>query len=80
MATSPAPLPACLRAKVARQSKAAQSMCLWVRAMDTYARTYREVEPKRQALAQAQAALDEMNDRLAAKRGQLADINAKVRE
>ncbi len=33
--------------QVAKQSKAAQSLCLWVRAMDTYARVIRVVEPKR---------------------------------
>ncbi len=68
----------CPSLQVAKQSKAAQSMCLWVRAMDTYARTFRVVEPKRQSLAAAQAALDDMNARLAAKRGQLDDINRKV--
>lgn len=30
------------------------SMCLWVRAMDTYATVYRIVEPKRKMLAAAQ--------------------------
>lgn len=33
---------------VARQSKACRSMCIWVRAMDGYAKIYRVVEPKRQ--------------------------------
>jgi hypothetical protein len=46
--------------------------------MDVYARTFRVVEPKRQALAAAQAALDGMNTALAAKRAQLEDINRKV--
>ena len=63
---------------MAKQSKAAQSMCLWVRAMDTYARAFRVVEPKRQALAAARAALDDTNSRLAGKRAQLADINSKA--
>ena len=45
--------PACL-SKVAKQSKAAMSMCLWVRAMDTYARVVKIVEPKRQVLRVAQ--------------------------
>ena len=40
--------------QVAKQSKAAMSMCLWVRAMDTYARVVKIVEPKRQVLRVAQ--------------------------
>ena len=40
--------------QVAKQSKAAMSMCLWVRAMDTYARVVKIVEPKRQILRVAQ--------------------------
>ena len=33
---------------VEKTSKACKSMCLWVRAMDLYARVYRTVEPKRE--------------------------------
>ena len=33
--------------EVAKVSKACRSMCMWVRAMDTYARMFRTVEPKR---------------------------------
>ncbi len=40
--------------QVAKQSKAAMSMCLWVRAMDTYAKVIKIVEPKRQMLREAQ--------------------------
>ncbi len=40
--------------QVGKQSKAAMSMCLWVRAMDTYAAVFKLVEPKRLALAAAQ--------------------------
>ncbi|KAF8058456.1 DNAH6 [Scenedesmus sp. PABB004] len=64
--------------RVGRQSRAAQSMCLWVRAMDTYAGVFRVVEPKRQALAAAQAALDASNAALADKRAQLSATRAKV--
>ena len=46
--------PPLLVSKVAKQSKAAMSMCLWVRAMDTYARVVKIVEPKRQVLRVAQ--------------------------
>eukprot|EP00878_Enallax_costatus_P041820 GHUV01048713.1.p1 GENE.GHUV01048713.1~~GHUV01048713.1.p1 ORF type:complete len:360 (+),score=84.12 GHUV01048713.1:426-1505(+) len=64
--------------QVGKQSKAAMSMCLWVRAMDTYATVYRIVEPKRQALAAAQAALDASNAILAEKQAQLKAIRDKV--
>lgn len=40
--------------QVAKQSKAAMSLCLWVRAMDTYAKIIKIVEPKRNALRIAQ--------------------------
>lgn len=46
-------------------------MCLWVRAIDVYGRMVKVVEPKRQALRQAEAALAEVEAQLAAKRGQL---------
>ena len=57
--------------QVAKQSNAARSMCLWVRALDVYGRMVRVVEPKRQALHQAEAALAEVEAKLAAKRSQL---------
>ncbi|GIM01954.1 hypothetical protein Vretimale_6722, partial [Volvox reticuliferus] len=64
--------------QVAKQSKAAQSLCLWVRAMDTYGRVIRVVEPKRAALATAQERLGAMNGALAAKQQQLAELEGKV--
>lgn len=33
--------------KVATQSKVCKSMCMWVRAIDMYAKIYRVVEPKK---------------------------------
>ena len=35
---------------VEKTSKACKSMCLWVRALDLYAKVYRTVEPKRERL------------------------------
>lgn len=46
-------------------------MCLWVRALDVYGRMIKVVEPKRQALRQAEAALAEVQAKLTAKREQL---------
>merc|ERR1711965_1003199 len=39
---------------VGKVSKAAKSLCMWVRAMDTYARVATQVEPKKQKLMGAQ--------------------------
>ncbi|KAL3130871.1 hypothetical protein ABBQ38_000200 [Trebouxia sp. C0009 RCD-2024] len=64
--------------QVAKQSNAARSMCLWVRALDVYGRMVKVVEPKRQALHQAEAALAEVEAKLAAKRSQLREVVEKV--
>jgi dynein heavy chain len=64
--------------QVGKQSKAAMSLCLWVQAIDTYATVYRIVEPKRLALAAAEAALESSNAALADKRAQLAASRARV--
>ncbi|EFJ52773.1 dynein heavy chain 3 [Volvox carteri f. nagariensis] len=64
--------------QVAKQSRAAQSLCLWVRAMDTYGRVIRVVEPKRAALATAQERLGALNGALAAKQQQLAELEGKA--
>lgn len=57
--------------QVAKQSNAAKSMCQWVRALDVYGRMVKVVEPKRQALHRAEAALAEVEGQLTAKRKQL---------
>ena len=63
-------MPQC-RLQVAKQSNAARSMCLWVRALDVYGRMVKVVEPKRQALHHAEVALAQVEAKLAAKRSQL---------
>ena len=57
--------------QVAKQSNAARSMCLWVRAMDTYSKVVQVVEPKRQALQGAETALQVVEEQLVATRAQL---------
>ena len=43
---------------VEKTSKACKSMCLWVRALNLYAKVYRTVEPKRERLVtRAQSSL-----------------------
>ena len=64
--------------KIAKASKACTAICTWVLAMHTYYFIARDVEPKRQALAGAQAELEEVNAMLAKAQGELADVNAKL--
>lgn len=66
-------------------SKACKSMCMWVRAMHTYANVVREVEPKRERLRTAQAELDvtmaslkEKQDKLKAVENQIAELQVGV--
>nr|XP_031828293.1 dynein heavy chain 6, axonemal [Nomia melanderi] len=63
---------------VAKQSKACKSMCIWVRAMDGYAKIYRVVEPKRQRLHEAEAELQAIEEVLALKQAQLAALEDKI--
>ncbi len=64
---------------MAKQSNAARSMCLWVRALDVYGCMVKVVEPKRQALHQAETALAEVEAQLTAKREQLRSQIAHLR-
>ena len=65
---------------VAKKSNAAKSLCMWVRAMDVYARVAKNVEPKKKALADAQSTVAEMNKILATKNAELAEVLARVKE
>lgn len=53
---------------------------MWVRAMHTYAHVVKEVEPKRQRLAAAQAELDVTMSQLREKQEKLASVEAKIAE
>ena len=59
---------------VGRVSSAAQSLCMWVRAMEMYGRVYRVVEPKRQRLQAAQAQLAEKQAQLQEAKDKLAEV------
>jgi dynein heavy chain len=59
---------------IGRVSTAARSLCMWVRAMETYGRIYRVVEPKRQRLNAAMGALKEKQDALADAKARLAEV------
>ncbi|GMH41196.1 hypothetical protein BSKO_09106 [Bryopsis sp. KO-2023] len=61
-------------------SKAAGSMCRWVLAMDLYHKTQTVMEPKRQALALAQAELERSEQELKAAREKLDAILGSVKD
>ena len=65
---------------VARQSKAAQSLCMWSRAMDVYDRVAKQVEPKKQKLAAAERELETANANLKLKQDRLKEVEDKVKE
>merc|ERR1719409_2042926 len=64
--------------KVSKVSKAATSLCMWVRAMDVYGRVSREIEPKKLKLADAEAAKAKAEGTAAEKRRELNAVQAKV--
>ena len=63
---------------VARVSVAAKSLCMWVRAMDVYARVAKEVEPKRQRLAEMESLLKAAQATLATKQRELKEVVDRV--
>ncbi|CAH1788942.1 unnamed protein product [Owenia fusiformis] len=66
--------------EVAKVSKACKSMCMWVRAMDVYARVFKTVEPKKAKLAAAQSELEQTMKLLKEKQEKLASVEAKIAE
>lgn len=69
-----------LPAAIQRVSKAATSMCQWVRAMEKYYWVSRSVEPKRERLRGAQETLDVTMKNLAVQRAKMAEIEANIQE
>merc|ERR1719326_2809005 len=65
---------------VEKVSMAAGALCQWVHAMKIYAEVYREVEPKRLKLRNAQESLDKKNKELEKAQADLAKIQALVQE
>merc|ERR1719326_1696454 len=61
-------------------SSAAGALCQWVHAMKIYAEVYREVEPKRNRLRNAQEKLDEKEKSLAKARQQLKEVLEQVQK
>ncbi|XP_040015424.1 dynein heavy chain 1, axonemal [Xiphias gladius] len=74
-------------ASIARVSKACTSICQWVRAMHVYHFVAKAVEPKRQALQEAQEdlaatqrILNDAKEKLAAVEGGIATLQAKYQD
>nr|XP_006813236.1 PREDICTED: dynein heavy chain 6, axonemal [Saccoglossus kowalevskii] len=65
---------------VEKTSKACKSMCMWVRAMDLFARVFRTVQPKKERLAAAEAELNATMAVLKEKQDKLAGVEAKIAE
>jgi dynein heavy chain, axonemal len=65
---------------VAKQSAAAKSLCLWVRAMDKFHIVNKVVEPKKAKLQQAEDELAEANGKLKEKRQSLQAVMDRVAE
>jgi len=53
-------------------------MCMWVRAMHTYAQVVKEVEPKRERLREAQKELDITMSELKEKQTQLKNVETEI--
>ncbi|KAI3382032.1 hypothetical protein SNEBB_005932 [Seison nebaliae] len=63
---------------IARVSKAATSICIWVRAMYKYYYVFKEVAPKRAKLAEAQASLDETQRVLMQAKAHLKEVENRL--
>jgi dynein heavy chain len=66
--------------EVAKVSKACRSLCLWVRAIDIYAKVFKEVGPKKAKLALAEEELRVVMKELKAKQDKLAEVENQIRE
>lgn len=66
--------------EVAKVSKACRSLCQWVRAIDVYAKVFKEVEPKKAKLKLAEDDLKSVLSELKVKQDKLADVEAQIKE
>ena len=65
---------------VGRVSGASKSLCMWVRAMETYGIIFRQVAPKKEKLRVAQETLDKKQKTLKEAKGKLQEIQDKLIE
>ena len=67
-------------AAIKKVSKACTSICMWARAMHTYYNVSLAIEPKRAALAEAQASLEVTMGELKEAKETLAGVEAKLKD
>lgn len=65
--------------EVAKVSKACRSLCQWVRAIDVYAKVYKEVEPKKAKLKLAEDDLKSVLGELKVKQDKLAQVEGQIK-
>ena len=63
---------------IAKKSEAGKSICMWVRAMDTYAEVKKIVVPKQEALKTAEAQLGKATAELKKKQAELQVVRDKI--
>ncbi|KAL8445804.1 hypothetical protein Emed_005360 [Eimeria media] len=63
--------------KVANVSKAATSLCMWVRAVESYAKVVKVMEPKQKSLVEAEDLLKKAEDNLSEKQRVLEEVQAR---
>ncbi|KAJ3111626.1 Dynein heavy chain 6, axonemal [Phlyctochytrium bullatum] len=63
---------------VEKVSKACKSMVMWVIAMDIYSRVFKEVQPKKKRLEEAQATLELTRSKLAEKTAALQEVENQL--
>ena len=64
--------------KVKAASSAAQGLCKWIIAMETYDRVSKVVAPKKAALYESERELGELTESLNAKRTELAEVEGRL--
>ena len=66
--------------QIGKKSVACKSLAMWVKAMDTYAKVSREVEPKKRKVAELSSKLEVKNRELKIKQDELNLIKEKVQK
>ena len=66
--------------EVAKVSKACRSLCLWVRAIDVYAKVIKEVGPKKENLRKAEEDLKIVMSELKKKQDKLQEVENQIKE
>jgi dynein heavy chain len=67
-------------ASIKKKSNAAQSLCLWARALDNYAAVMKIIKPKQIALAQAEGELKVAQDELRTKQQALQKVRDQIHQ